>query len=169
MGVIEHYEEALARVCEAAGKRADTSVLAQLTQEYRVMTARVFEEVAPEIIEMLSDLKESGLVLGVVTNASDLDVEPWSSSVLAPYFDAFVASYYLGLAKPDPRIYYLACLIGQKPHNTSHCSLLDRGDEPISELITAAIWSYHSASGNSVLWGRTRMCCDTRIDSGTRA
>jgi FMN phosphatase YigB (HAD superfamily) len=81
VGVIEHYEEAL---------------------------ARVFEEVAPEIIEMLSDLKESGLVLGVVTNASDLDVEPWSSSVVAPYSDAFVASYQVGLAKPDPRIYYLA-------------------------------------------------------------
>jgi HAD superfamily hydrolase (TIGR01509 family) len=108
-GEIEHYEEALARVCEVAGRKADTSILAELAQEYRATTARVFEEVAPEITEMLATLKRYGLVLGVVTNASDLDAEPWSGSALAPYFDDFVASQQVGMSKPDRKIYELAC------------------------------------------------------------
>jgi FMN phosphatase YigB (HAD superfamily) len=51
----------------------------------------------------------SGFTLGLITNASDLDVEPWFRSALAPYFDDFVASYQVGLSKPDRRIYELAC------------------------------------------------------------
>jgi HAD superfamily hydrolase (TIGR01509 family) len=108
-GEIEHYEEALARVCEVAGREPDASVLAELTHEYRTMTTRTFEEVAPEITEMVAALKGSGLVLGVVTNASNLDAEPWPGSALAPFFDEFVASYQVGLSKPDRRIYELAC------------------------------------------------------------
>jgi HAD superfamily hydrolase (TIGR01549 family) len=109
-GEIKHYEEALTRVCKAAGKEPDASVLAELTHEYRAMTARVFEAIEPEVVEMVADLKESGFILGVVTNASDLDAEPWSGSALAPFFDDFVASYRVGLSKPERRIYELACL-----------------------------------------------------------
>jgi HAD superfamily hydrolase (TIGR01509 family) len=108
-GEIEHYEEALTRVCEVVGREPDASVLAELTHEYRTMTARVFEAVEPEVMEMVAALKESGLFLGVVTNASDLDAEPWAGSALAPFFDDFVASYQVGLSKPDRRIYELAC------------------------------------------------------------
>jgi HAD superfamily hydrolase (TIGR01509 family) len=99
----------LAQVCESAGMKQDASELAELTHEYRTMTARVFEAVEPEITEMVAALKECGLILGVVTNASDLDAEPWSGSALALLFDDFVASYRVGLSKPDRRIYELAC------------------------------------------------------------
>jgi HAD superfamily hydrolase (TIGR01509 family) len=108
-GEIEHYEEALTRVCKVVGREPDASVLAELTHEYQTMTARVFEAVEPEVMEMVAALKESGLFLGVVTNASDLDAEPWAGSALAPFFDDFVASYQVGLSKPDRRIYELAC------------------------------------------------------------
>ena len=108
-GEIEQYEEALTRVCEAAGREPDASVLAELKREYRTMTARVFESAEPEVVEMVAALKGAGLILGVVTNASDLDAEPWSGSALAPFFDDFVASYRVGVSKPDRRIYELAC------------------------------------------------------------
>ena len=41
-GEIEHYEEALTRVCKVVGREPDASALAELTHEYRTMTARVF-------------------------------------------------------------------------------------------------------------------------------
>jgi putative hydrolase of the HAD superfamily len=109
LGEISSYTEALARICAGAGREADPAVLAQLTDEYQQMTARVFETIESEIVEMLAALTGAGLRLGVITNAGDLDTAPWFDCRLAPYFDDVLASHEVGLLKRDGRIFELAC------------------------------------------------------------
>jgi HAD superfamily hydrolase (TIGR01549 family) len=108
-GIIGSYEEALTRLCQAAGQDPDASVLSALTREYRAAYARPFATIEAEIVEMLSVLKKAGLRLGIITNASGLDAEPWPACLLAPLFDDVVVSHQVGLLKPDRRIYALAC------------------------------------------------------------
>ena len=109
LGEISHYQEALAQLCTAAGREPDLALIEVLSREYRVIKAQPFETMEPEIVEMVATLKQSGLKLGIVTNASDLDAAPWPNCLLASFFDDFVASHRVGLLKPDKRIYELAC------------------------------------------------------------
>lgn len=109
LGEIGSYAEALEQMCATAGGTPDAAVLAELVSEYQRMTTKVFETIEPEIVAMVRALKERGHRLGIITNASDLDAEPWSGCCLAPLFDDFVASHEVGLLKRDTRIFELAC------------------------------------------------------------
>ena len=65
----------------------------------------------PAMLEAIRRLRARGLRVGALTNnwrreGPDDDVIPHR---LRAYFDAFVESRVVGLRKPDPRIYLLAC------------------------------------------------------------
>lgn len=62
-----------------------------------------------ETIEVLTLLKARGKRIGLVSNASVMEVSAWDRSPLAPFFDSAVFSCYAGCVKPDPRIYEM-CL-----------------------------------------------------------
>lgn len=109
VGQISAYAEALAQVCYAAGCEPDEEVLTRLSHEYRSMTARVFDTIEPAIIQMVAALKQSGLKLGIITNAGDLDTAFWSDCQLIPYFDDFVASHEVRMLKRNAGIFELAC------------------------------------------------------------
>jgi HAD superfamily hydrolase (TIGR01549 family) len=68
-----------------------------------------FEDIRADIIELLEGLQKRGIKLGLVSNCTEEEVKSWQSSRLAPYFDEVIFSYETGYAKPDPRIYELAC------------------------------------------------------------
>ena len=108
-GAIAEYERALAALCSAAGVQPDPRVIAELKRDYLRITSVAFATPDPGIVEMLRALKARGLRLAIVSNATDLDAAPWHGYDLARYFDAFVFSHQVGLMKPDPRIYALAC------------------------------------------------------------
>ncbi len=108
-GRIASYQDALTQLCAEAGVRPDLLEIESLADETRARISKVFRSVLPEVTDMLEGLRQSGLKLGVVTNAHDLDTEPWAESSLAGYFDVFVASHEVGICKPDPAIYELAC------------------------------------------------------------
>lgn len=108
-GEVTHYEEALAQVCAAAQKEPDFALLGELSREHRLIKSWPFKTIEPQIVDLLDTLRQSGLKLGVITNAGDLDAAPWPDCSLAPFFDDFVASHQVALLKPDKRIYELAC------------------------------------------------------------
>ncbi len=54
-------------------------------------------------------LRDRGHRLCLISVCSEETVEAWAETPLAPYFDATVFSCLVGLRKPDPRIYELAC------------------------------------------------------------
>lgn len=64
--------------------------------------------VEPEVIRVLETIRDSGVRLGLLSNASTGEVEAWPRSPLAPLFDEALFSCECGLAKPDPRFYRLA-------------------------------------------------------------
>jgi putative hydrolase of the HAD superfamily len=59
-------------------------------------------------LEVLDELRSSGLRLGLVSNCSSPVVDLWGESPFAERFDAVVLSADVGLCKPDPAIYRLA-------------------------------------------------------------
>src|SRR5205814_6259879 len=61
----------------------------------------------PAMLEAIRRIRERGLLTGAVTN--NWITEDGEAGGLRPYFDAFVESARVGLRKPDPRIFELAC------------------------------------------------------------
>lgn len=72
----------------------------------RIATAEVcFENLHPEIIPMLSALKENGIRIGLISNCFSEEAAVIRRSNLAPFFDEICLSYELGMRKPQPEIY----------------------------------------------------------------
>jgi putative hydrolase of the HAD superfamily len=55
--------------------------------------------------EVLTSLRDKGKSIGLVSNASAMEVTGWSRSPIAPLFDSVVFSCFVGSVKPERRIY----------------------------------------------------------------
>ena len=60
-------------------------------------------------IETLEELKRRGFKRGLISVCSSDVEEAWDETAFASHLDDFVLSCAVGLSKPDPRIYQLAC------------------------------------------------------------
>jgi HAD superfamily hydrolase (TIGR01549 family) len=102
-----------------------------------------FQEMHPEVIELLATLKENGMKLGLISNCAPEEVNSWSTSKLANYFDAVVFSYEVKVAKPSPEIYHIACeKLGVTPEEAIFI-----GDGGTNELVGATevgLKAYHA-------------------------
>jgi putative hydrolase of the HAD superfamily len=96
---MEEFYPAFESDCERAGGRLDA----------RLLFERIAAESVPRpaMLEAIRRIRESGLAAGALTNnwSSERD----GTGVLRPHFDAFIESCVVGVRKPDPRIYELAC------------------------------------------------------------
>ncbi|MDQ2984596.1 MAG: HAD family hydrolase [Actinomycetota bacterium] len=63
----------------------------------------------PGTIETLGELRRRGLKLGMISVCSEDVPNVWPETAFADRFDATVFSCSVGLRKPDPKIYLLAC------------------------------------------------------------
>jgi putative hydrolase of the HAD superfamily len=59
-------------------------------------------------LDTLQELKETGKLIGLVSNADVNEVVGWEDSPLKPYFNSVVFSYRVGYIKPEREIYELA-------------------------------------------------------------
>ena len=103
------FRETLAQIAGTLGTPPNDGLLDRLRSERVAQKAAVLRTVEPDVLAALSALRAAGLRLGVVTNCFAEDVAAWESSSLHTLFDATVFSCAVGLAKPDPEIYLLAC------------------------------------------------------------
>lgn len=62
-------------------------------------------ELYPESLEVLQAIKERGVPLGVISNASHGIIGDLERTGVAPFFEHIVYSQGVGYAKPDPRIF----------------------------------------------------------------
>ena len=74
--------------------------------EKRISTnEECFRHLHPEIIPMLSSLKEKGILIGLISNCFPEEEVGIRKSELFPYFDAAMFSSDHGVVKPDAEIY----------------------------------------------------------------
>jgi putative hydrolase of the HAD superfamily len=85
--------------CDAAGHAISARVLME-----RVAAAT---RPRPAMLEAIRRIRARGLLTAAITN--NWVTEDEGTRVLAPHFDVFVESAVVGLRKPDPRIFTLAC------------------------------------------------------------
>lgn len=103
------FRRALVEICESAAHTPDPAVIDRLVAERLADKTRPFERLDARIIELVSKLRSAGLRLGVISNASGDEVAAWPASALAASFESAVFSFEVGLLKPDPEIYAIAC------------------------------------------------------------
>lgn len=70
---------------------------------------RMWSRVEPGTTEALDALRTLGVAIGVVSNSDGRAAEALERAGLAPGIDFVIDSALVGLSKPDPRIFALAC------------------------------------------------------------
>ena len=102
--------------------------------------AECFEHLHPEIVPMLSALKEKGIRIGLITNCYFEERDAIRDSILYPYFQVHCMSCELGIKKPDPEIFY-RCMQDLKA-SADECIYV--GDGGSSELEAARAVGMHA-------------------------
>lgn len=101
-------ELSLRSVCRSLGLHpTQETVIAAIT--HRIQFHRSLFTPRPDALATVSALRESGHKLGLISDCSSEVPTLWASSQFAPVFDAAVFSCLVGVRKPDPRIYRIAC------------------------------------------------------------
>jgi putative hydrolase of the HAD superfamily len=108
-GELPDFPSVLREICRRAGKQAPETLIDQLHEERLLEKTLPFAQIDSRILAMLTALRQRGLKLALVSNASSEEVTAWSSSDLAPFFDAAIFSHIVGRMKPEAEIYWLAC------------------------------------------------------------
>jgi putative hydrolase of the HAD superfamily len=75
----------------------------------RRRSQRDYVRIRPEAEPVLRKLTANGLRVGVVSDCTHEVPEQWPELVIAKYVDAPVFSVEVGVKKPDPAIYLIAC------------------------------------------------------------
>lgn len=75
----------------------------------RLESTRRMLKPRPGAVETLRRLRGRGYRVGLITVCSEDVPEVWSETPFADLFDSTVFSCFVGVRKPDPRIYGIAC------------------------------------------------------------
>ena len=117
VGEIKTSREAYALICDdlnvdVSDGQLERAVARGLKYVYRALTPRA------GVLESLASLRDDGVKIGLISNCLSDTSMLWPSTPLAPLFDVAVLSYEVGLMKPDPGIYALACnRLGVEPND----------------------------------------------------
>jgi putative hydrolase of the HAD superfamily len=132
------FRETLAQITRALGGTPDERLLDDLRSERMSDKAAVMRDVEPEVLAAVEALRGRGLKLALVSNSFAEDVAGWDRSPLRPFFDVTLFSCGIGLAKPDSRIYLLACRdLAIAPAHTLFIG--DGADDELSGACTAGL------------------------------
>jgi putative hydrolase of the HAD superfamily len=100
--------EQMGALCRELGVDVSTAQLEQAV-EVRVDFVRGALVPRADAVETLTGLKAAGHKIGVISDCSEEVVVAWPDTPLAPLVDEAVLSAAVGMRKPDPRVYELAC------------------------------------------------------------
>jgi len=87
----------------------DAAQTREVTARRLDWTRKLVSRPRPGAIEALRRLRARGLATGLITVCSEDLPMVWDQTPFAPFIDVAVFSSSVGLRKPDPRIYRLAC------------------------------------------------------------
>jgi putative hydrolase of the HAD superfamily len=98
---LELFYDAFEADCREAGQGIDAREM--------MLRMAAAAEPRPRMLAALATLRARGLKTAALTNNWDTGEAEDESAGLRPLFDVYVESRVVGLRKPDPRIYQLAC------------------------------------------------------------
>jgi putative hydrolase of the HAD superfamily len=150
MGRFEDYPSVLRDILAKRGLPIDEEKIEILHRQRVEEKAIPFKRIDPRIPDMLAHLKTRGIKLGLISNASAEEVVHWHDSELAPFFDDVLFSYEAGFAKPDERLFRLAC----ERLNVDPAEALFVGDGGSDELAGAYRTGLHPVHA---VWFHSRM------------
>lgn len=108
IGAFETVEANMKYVCDAMNVHRGPKQIAK-SIEIRMKYIRQAMQPRPGATATLSQLKNQGYKLGLVSNCSIEIPILWHETTLANFVDTPIFSGRVRLRKPDPRIYHLAC------------------------------------------------------------
>ena len=107
-GVFPTTHDNIEHICRSLGVQVDEASLHAATQ-IRVDHTRLTLEPRPDAIATLIRLRNSGYQIGLLSNCSAAVPLVWRETPLAPLLESPVFSCSVGLMKPDPKVYAVAC------------------------------------------------------------
>jgi putative hydrolase of the HAD superfamily len=98
----EFFRSINARVIEHLGFDSDEPMLDEIQSEFG---SGIAWKLFPDVADTLESLRDAGLHIGVISNASHTLPETLRKAGLARYFDTVTYSFGVGFEKPDVRIF----------------------------------------------------------------
>jgi putative hydrolase of the HAD superfamily len=133
VGAFPTVKACLEHLCGRLGLQVDEDCL-QATVAMRMAFMQAGLVARPDAVDTLRELRSWGVGIAVISNCGPDIPLLWDATPLAPYVEVPIFSAAVGVAKPDPRIYRLACeRLGVAPE---HCLYV--GDGEGGELAGAA-------------------------------
>ncbi|MBM3235182.1 HAD family hydrolase [Candidatus Poribacteria bacterium] len=109
IGVFPDYPSVLRDVYQVMGYSVDEEAIKKLNSERLTAKAAPFACIEDDVIHALKSIKQMKLKIGLISNCSPEEVIAWDACRLSCFFDDVVFSFQVGCAKPEPKIYHLAC------------------------------------------------------------
>jgi putative hydrolase of the HAD superfamily len=97
----------VAGIAHAIDASISDSAIQRTADRILEVFAAALQGVPARITSVLASLAAGGKRLGLVSNASAMEVAGWPRSPLAPLFDSVVFSCFCGSVKPEERIYLI--------------------------------------------------------------
>ena len=137
-GAFATIEANLEHICRVLGVTTDAASIAAAAS-LRLGVWKRARTPRPDVVETLARLRMADFKIGVISNCSP-DIERlWQDNPCSPLVDVVILSSSVGLLKPDPRIYRLACeRLEMQPHGCLYIS-----DGSSGELTGAAEVGMH--------------------------
>lgn len=101
------YADILRNACREAG--IDESIVPRLYARRLAEKAALLTNVEPRMFDLLREIRARQIKISVISNCSADETAGWSDAALSAVVDDTVFSHVVGLVKPDPAIYLLAC------------------------------------------------------------
>ena len=107
-GAFATIDENIEHICRSLGAPVDEQALSRAVQ-IRTDHTRTTLQPRPDAVATLTDLKDSGYTIGLLSNCSADVPLVWPETPFASLLESPVFSCSVGLKKPDPKIYTVAC------------------------------------------------------------
>ena len=95
-------------ICRQLGGSPDASQVAEAVQ-VRIKFIQGAMKPRSDTNDTLTRLRESGYKIGLISDCGPGTAAVWDKTSFAPLIDEAILSCSVGMTKPDPRIYELAC------------------------------------------------------------
>ncbi|GAG54737.1 unnamed protein product [marine sediment metagenome] len=117
LGIFKTLEESIRFISKELNKPV---VKSGIEEAIRIRLDYTKKTLVPreDAIETLKQLKKIGFKIGLISDCTFEVPQIWNTTTLSQYFDNVIFSCSVGIVKPDPRIYHLACKnLKVKPKN----------------------------------------------------